>query len=115
VARLRAVCHAYVAFGLEHPQQYAVLFGRNNQVPSTAVAKTVDAMPGAEAFAFLLDGIRECAATGKSHSTQPLEDATTLWVALHGYVGLRSGIPDFPWPPDDIVLDYLIDRLSLLK
>jgi hypothetical protein len=32
-------------------------------------------MLGAEAFAFLLDAIRECAIAGKSHSTKPSETA----------------------------------------
>jgi hypothetical protein len=39
---------------------------------------------------------------------------TALWVALHGYVSLHRAIPDFPWPPDDTVLDNLINRLALL-
>jgi AcrR family transcriptional regulator len=114
VARLRGACHAYVAFGKEHPEQYAILFTRKVEL-SPEIDKTVDSMLGAEAFAFLLDGIRECVAARKSHSTQPMEDATALWVALHGYVSLRAAIPDYPWPPDDVVLDNLIDRVALLK
>jgi AcrR family transcriptional regulator len=113
-AWLRATCHAYLAFGYEHPEQYAVLFSRNFALP-TEVDKTVDNMLGAEAFSFLIDGIHDCIAAGRSDSTQPQEDATALWVALHGYVGLRTAIPDFPWPPDDLVLDNLIDRIALLK
>jgi hypothetical protein len=62
-----------------------------------------------------LDAVRECAATGRSSSTKTIEDATALWVALHGYVSLRAAIPDYPWPPDDIVLDNLIDRVALLS
>ena len=113
VARLRATCHAYLAFGYEHPEQYAVLFSRPFALP-TEVDKTVDNMLGAEAFSFLIDGIRDCVAAGHSDSTQPQEDATALWVALHGYVGLRTAIPDFPWPPDEVVLDNLIDRIAML-
>ncbi|MCW2688035.1 MAG: transcriptional regulatory protein, partial [Mycobacterium sp.] len=107
-------CHAYVAFGKEHPEQYAILFTRKVEL-SPEIDKTVDSMLGAEAFAFLLDTVRECAATARSNSTKPMEDATALWVALHGYVSLRAAIPDYPWPPDDIVLDNLIDRVALLK
>jgi AcrR family transcriptional regulator len=114
VARLRATCHAYLAFGHEHPEQYAILFTRNNIELPTEVDKTVDNMLGAKAFSFLIDGIRECAAAGQSDSTRPQEDATALWVALHGYVGLRTAIPDFPWPPDEVVLDNLIDRIAML-
>jgi NAD(P)-dependent dehydrogenase (short-subunit alcohol dehydrogenase family) len=36
-------------------------------------------MLGAEAFPFLLDAVRECAANRGSDSTQPIEDATALW------------------------------------
>ena len=71
-------------------------------------------MQGSEAFAILLDAVRDGAAAGASRSTQPIEDATAVWVALHGFVGLRSAIPDFPWPPADALLDALIDRLVLL-
>jgi AcrR family transcriptional regulator len=109
VARLRGACHAYVAFGKERPEQYAILFTRKVEL-----SPDIDSMLGAEAFAFLLDAIRECAIAGKSHSTKPIDDATALWVALHGYVSLRAAIPDYPWPPDDIVLDDLIDRVALL-
>jgi hypothetical protein len=35
-------------------------------------------------------------------------------VALHGYVGLRTAVADFPWPPGDTLLDVLIDRLARL-
>ncbi|MCW2655654.1 MAG: TetR family transcriptional regulator [Mycobacterium sp.] len=71
-------------------------------------------MLGAEAFAVLLDAVRECVATGQSQSSRPMEDATALWVALHGYVGLHAAVPDFPWPPGGTVLDNLIDRIALL-
>jgi Tetracyclin repressor-like, C-terminal domain len=74
VARLRGACHAYVAFGHEHPEQYAILFSLKIEL-SPEIDKTVDSMLGAEAFAFLLDAVRECAATGRSSSTQPNEDA----------------------------------------
>jgi AcrR family transcriptional regulator len=114
VARLRAACHAYVAFGQEHPEQYAILFTRNIELASD-LDKTVDNMIGGQAFSFLLDGIRACVASGQSDSTQPMPDATALWVALHGYVNLQAAVPHFPWPPGDGVLDNLIDRIALLK
>jgi AcrR family transcriptional regulator len=114
VGRLRAACHAYVAFGHDHPEQYAVLFTRNIELASDA-EKTIENMLGGEAFAFLLDGIRACVATGHSDSAEPMQDAAALWVALHGHVSLRANVPDFPWPPGDIVLDNLIDRIALLK
>jgi AcrR family transcriptional regulator len=114
VARLHAACRAYVTFGLEHPHQYRVLFARNARVRPGGPGKSVSTMPGAEAFAFLLDGIQACVDAGRSRSTEPAADATALWVALHGYVGLQTGAPDFPWPPDGRLIGTLTDRLARL-
>src|ERR1700752_688872 len=115
VARLRAVCHAYVAFGREHPHEYAVLFAHKSQLVEDSAELSVDSMHGAEAFALLLDGISDCAASGASHSKRPVEDATALWMAVHGFVDLGTAIPNFPWPPDDRLLNTVIDRLAVLK
>lgn len=112
VARLRAVCRAYVEFGRAHPQQYAVLFSRVLEIPEPD--KTVETMHGREAFAILSDAIRACVDDGTSESTDPAEDAIATWVALHGYVGLQTAVPDFPWPPSDSLLDAMVDRLARL-
>lgn len=45
-------------------------------------------MRGADAFAFLLDGIHDRVAAGRSPSVRPALDATALWVAIHGYVSM---------------------------
>lgn len=63
----------------------------------------------------LLDGIQACVDAGRSRSTDPAGDATAVWIALHGYVSLMTGAPDFPWPPGDHLIDTLIDRLALLE
>jgi hypothetical protein len=34
-----------------------------------------------------------------------------LWVALHGYISLRDGVPAFPWPPEEAMLKDLIERI----
>lgn len=112
VGRLRAMCRAYVAFGREHPMEYAVLFSRPIDPPAAHPRKTIDTMEGAEAFGLLVEAIRACARAGTSQSTQPEADAIALWVGLHGYVGLREVLPGFPWPPDDGMLEALVDRLA---
>lgn len=111
-ARLTALCRAYVEFGLTRPQQYAVMFGAAAVPPSLRTLKTIDNMPGAEAFTLLLEGIRACLDSGASPPEQTLEAAMAVWVGLHGYVGLRIAAPDFPWPPDDSLLDTVVSRLA---
>jgi AcrR family transcriptional regulator len=114
VPRLRALCRAYIAFAVRNPRLYAVLFSRD-QVPSDQqVQKSVDTMTGAHAFGLLVRAIDACVAAGRSTSTDPQQDATLLWTALHGYVGLLHSIPDFPWPPRDSVIDQYVDRLAFL-
>jgi AcrR family transcriptional regulator len=114
VARLRAVCYAYVAFCREHPNEYAVLFTREGQLVGESADLSIDTIHGAQAFGYLLDGIHECVASGASRSSSPTADATALWVAVHGFAALNMALPNFPWPPDTELLDVLIDRLALL-
>jgi AcrR family transcriptional regulator len=117
VARLRAIAHAYVAFAAEQPQRYRVLFERHRP-PGAATVKTpetVEQMIGADAFAVMLDAVRDCIATGASTAPSPLVAATELWVALHGYVTLRTRTPEFPWPDTDEILDDLITQLARIE
>ncbi len=103
--RLVGGCEAYVAYGLEHPARYGVLFAQRGMSPEeycTPVALGDDGRPvlefGAEAFALLVDGIEECVRAGESASTDIIRDATAVWVALHGTVMLCTALPNFPWP-----------------
>jgi AcrR family transcriptional regulator len=105
VDRLVAGCAAYVDYGLSHPARYGVLFSGQCESPENycqPVALGPDGRPvlewGAEAFSLLLHSIEDCVRAGASASTDVLADATTVWVALHGTVTLRTSLPSFPWP-----------------
>ena len=96
----------YVAFGLEHPARYGMLFCR--QLPAAApdyykpVPIGPDGRPvlefGAETFALLVQAIQDCVTAGVSASTDVVADANAAWVALHGTVSLRAALPRLPWP-----------------
>jgi AcrR family transcriptional regulator len=103
--RLVAGCEAYVAFGLEHPARYGVLFAQPRTAPERyckPVQLGPDGQPvlafGAESFALLVQGIEDCVLAGASVSADVVADATAVWVALHGTVSLRSTLPGCPWP-----------------
>jgi AcrR family transcriptional regulator len=117
VARLWATGHAYVAFAAEQPHRYRVLFERHRPRGAATLEKSsaVEHMLGAGAFAVVLDAVSDCIAAGSSKATSPLATATQLWVALHGYVTLRSSAPEFPWPDTDEILDALITRLAWIE
>lgn len=120
VARLHALCRAYVAFAVESPRLYSLLFNQEKvallrQVESGAVPpKQVDAMPGAHAFGMLVHAVAACVGEGTSTSTDPQRDATLLWAALHGYVTLLHTTADFPWPSRDDVLGQYARHLAHL-
>ena len=103
--RLAAGCAGYVAYGLDHPARYSVLFAERHGPAEDycqPVALGPDGRPvlewGAEAFSLLLQAIQDCVTAGRSASTDVLADATAVWVALHGTVTLRTTLPRFPWP-----------------
>ena len=109
--RLTAGCAAYVAYGLDHPARYGVLFA-GKQPSAEGYCQPVQLGPdgrpvlewGAESFALLVQAIEDCVRAGVSASTDPVADATAVWVAMHGMVTLRTALPGFPWPgPDDFI------------
>jgi AcrR family transcriptional regulator len=118
--RLVAGCEAYVAFGLEHPARYGVLFSRQRPaspdyprpVPIGPDGRPVPGF-GAGTFALLVRAIQDCVTAGVSASTDVVADATAVWVALHGTVSLRTGLPRFPWPDPAAFVRQLV--LSLAK
>lgn len=119
VDRLAAGCAAYVAYGLDHPARYGVLFAPR---PADAAdyCQPVELGPdghpvlefGANAFALLVNGIGDCVQAGLSTSTDVLADATAVWVALHGMVTLRSSLPAFPWPDPGVFIRKVVLSLA---
>jgi Tetracyclin repressor-like, C-terminal domain len=107
-----------VAFGLEHPARYGVLFSR--QRPAPGYCKLVPIGPdgrpvlefGAETFALLVQDIQDCVTAGVSASTDVVADATAVWVALHGTVSLRTALPRFPWPDPAAFVRQLVLSLA---
>jgi AcrR family transcriptional regulator len=104
--RVRAGCAAYLQFAADRPNQYKLLFGRQydggGEIPPTHLLS----------FQLLVDGLRDCVNAGISASSDPAGDATAIWIALHGYATLHVGLPLFPWPDVDTLLDRIVDGLG---
>ena len=76
VEALLSGCEAYVAFALENPALYRVLFAQAVPEPPPADpgAPVLDERyppVGGEAFALLVEGIERCAAAGRCASWTP--------------------------------------------
>lgn len=112
--RLFAICLAYLRFGREQPERYLTLFQRRpgaDRAPRDD--RPFEDKKGAEAFAVLSHTIAESFG-GTPESA--VRDATVLWAALHGFVTLRAGAPDFPWfGADEEICRELVERASRPK
>lgn len=129
IERLSAQCHGYLRFAADHPGLYRVLFARSRRsgpstAPSSAAPETTEAVAamnaaiveaGTPAIMLLVDAIAACVAAGKSTSQNPWVDAVALWSMLHGYSALRISNPEFPWPPEQIMVDAMISGQARLK
>lgn len=111
VDRLRAGCAAYLDFAELRPHRYQVLF-QTPRPPNLDRDVAVEQMTGYKAFSVLVRRISDCAASGRSGSTDPFADATSVWVALHGYAMLRATVPTFPWPDRADFIDRTVLTLA---
>ena len=117
VGRLRAVCESYLRFAREKPHLYRLMFG--GVWNATAALEThpddderLRAL-GMNAYGLLVDAIEGCVQVGASSSADPRQDATALWVGLHGFAQLRDTARLFPWPAD--TENVIIEQLARLQ
>lgn len=111
VGRLEATCFAYVGYGAEFPERYALLFRtERDQEEKLAVGDR-----GAAALQTLVDSIADCETAGRSTSTDPYESALGVWSAIHGLTTLRSSRPHFARLHSDTLLRSIIHRLAWIN
>jgi AcrR family transcriptional regulator len=99
---LRLRGRAYVRFGLDHPEQYRVLF--MSRPSAKPVGWTPDAMLENAAFTHHLDAVVR--AFPDHDDTYVV--AIGLWAGVHGVVSLLLSQPDFPWPDLDSLVDHVL-------
>lgn len=111
--QLRAGCGAYLQYAKDRPHRYRVLFERRPRPPQEDdPLENKEEPTGTDAFTLLVNCVEACVEAGSSASTDPYRDATAIWVGLHGYATLRAGLPEFPWPDHDAIVDRLVLGLA---
>lgn len=104
-AQLAAMGRAYIAFALERPAHYRIIFGTyvagGKPVPVDLEPEEDD--PGLQAFHDLVRAVGRCVGDERD----PFEVAVLIWTALHGFVTLQTVLPNFPWPHAERYLDEL--------
>lgn len=102
----RAMGDAYVAYAIEHPGQYRVLFSDKVDLGDG------DAPGGLAAFQLLVDAVARMLDT-LGDDRDPFFVAVQVHTWIHGIVELCGSHPSMPWPDTADLLDGLSDALRL--
>jgi AcrR family transcriptional regulator len=117
VARLQALCRAYLEFARERPQRYQLLFGgiwnSRRALADAEIAMTDLAALGQASLQRLTGLLRDCVEAGSSLSSDPRSDTVALWVGLHGLAHQRIVSIAMDWPVD--IEQRLVGELARLR
>jgi AcrR family transcriptional regulator len=106
-AWIRATCHSYVAFALERPGLFGLMF-RYRPAFVSGPGSAEDEVATA-AFQQGLGVIERAVADGTLDAGTPLELALALWAAMHGAATVQSMSPEMGQA--DWLVDLLVDGL----
>ncbi|TRW95881.1 TetR/AcrR family transcriptional regulator [Candidatus Methylobacter oryzae] len=97
--RLRKIGMAYVAFGIEHPNHYRLMFMSNRKNDEADLAEMGHGKPETDGYALLLNTCRE--AIDRQLLAPELTDpdllAQAFWAATHGVVAIHIALYGDPW------------------
>ncbi len=101
---LMAMGRAYIAFGIERPEAYRVLFGVQAESVVPDDVEPGD-LPGMQAFDLLVQTIEDGIRSGVFRAEDPIAAAIGIWATMHGLVMLLGGkaAHDHLEVPGDIV------------
>lgn len=110
LGRLEAMGRAYMQFGLERAEQYAVMM--LGPVPDSLEITDLSDLPGAQALSMTAVAVGEGIAAGELHpDLDPEATAVTLWAVCHGTVMVllsKRGSTALPMPAEDLVVDHTL-------
>lgn len=111
---LKRMMETYVRFGLDHPDEYRLIFMVKQAIPvgSDPQADALSDGPGtlgAKAFIGLRDVVARLVADGVLVRDDPVKVAQMIWMAGHGMVSLLITMPYFPWAEREELIRSHID------
>jgi len=107
IGELFARGKAYVRFGLEHPEEYRILFMRVGSHAPGAEDET--RIRRASAFDHLVGAVARCVEAGAlTKGSEPFSLALELWSVVHGLTSLVISQPMFFSPDVDALSDHLL-------
>ena len=103
--RLVAGSRAYVAFGLEHPEHYRILFMQKALLTPQQWKDL--RLSGASGFNELLERVDAAMSSG-AIAGEPRQIAMAVWQLCHGIVSLMVTKPQWGWDEVDPMVDHLL-------
>jgi len=111
VNRTRMMLDAYMRWGFEHPNAYQLVFSATHPFPQGADGTDATGELAAACYNKFSGVVREIAAEGRLRLGDGDSAAQALWAACHGVVALRLSRPNFPWQPEDELIQVTIEGL----
>lgn len=109
--RMRARGLAYARFGVEHPEQYRVLFMQKPESAPEGFGS--EQLMESAAFAHLLENVADLLATGQLEpGLEPFPLAVELWAVVHGCTSLLISHPNLGLPPVDVLVGQACEHLA---
>lgn len=99
---------AYARFGLEHPEEYRILFMR--KAPTSEREKIeIARLVNSSGYGWLMGMLQQCMDAGLMRQTDPLQAVVGIWSIVHGITSLLISKPEFPWPELEELIEYNIE------
>jgi len=108
VERLKASLHAYIEFGLKHPDYYRLIFIENLHQLQKVMTKEDDRIRG---FVLLTEMVAEAMSTGALKKNDAQLVSQSLWASLHGITSLLITFPDFSWHEKEGFVTFQVDTM----
>jgi AcrR family transcriptional regulator len=103
---VKAIGRAYIRFGLDHPEQYRLLF--MTRTPELDPELMRERMSEVSGFARVVAATQRCIDEGAFAKGDAFLIACGLWIGVHGITSLFIAKPTFPWPDADELIDHVL-------
>jgi len=110
VVKVRMMLDAYMAFALDNPNAYQLVFCGNTGLMNEEKTEATEHL-GELCFQKFIDALTEIAASGRLRTGSAQSAAQALWAACHGLVSLIITKPKFNWADNDELRQVLLDGM----
>lgn len=110
VVRVRLMLDAYMAFALENPNAYQLVFCGPAGVLSEQKQEATQAL-GDRCYDKFVGVVREIGASGRLRTGTVDSAGQAMWAACHGLVSLLVTKSNFGWAPTEELRSVLLDGL----